>query len=687
MLDDFSVWRGPLARLQDTDVVTLVGASEKSGATRLVVESLRRESFPFAGRINVVSRSADTVFGLPAVSSVAEIEGDPGLVWLFVRGDTVMDVLAEFRTLPRGVVVYAGGFREAGNEAGEVELRAWAETNGVPVFGPQSIGIGLFHQRVNVLDHVIKYPIIPGDVVVLAQSGGMCNTTVAALLHEGIGIHSAYALGNAAVLDFADVGLGLLDDPLVRVFALYVESIRSVAQFATFAAEASRRGKPIVLLLAGLSELGRVVAASHTGAIASPRFLVEGIAAQFGVTVVRNFDQLLAAVRTLAARDYRPTPGPRIGVFSNSGGTLVMLSDILDAEGIPLPQVSPETRLALHGENSTAASNPYDAAGGLLGNRGEFTRRVSTFAGDPNFDIVVHVVAQTPDSGHPEHIFRMCEFVEQCERLGKVPVTCVIFDEYADRCAFDDDPTICFGVEALVTRLRTLARWTKATAGTDFDTAALCMPGACRMGPIEVLTGAAARAALAPAGLGWPAETTIPFNDPGEAALAGLDYPSVAKAEASLAHRAASGAVITGIPDAEAAEAVLRFLRRKFASDVTFSSFVPHAAEHFVGLSRTSEGHPFVIAGPGGRLVGADLTFRLLPLAPAGVAALVAEAMPELAGRKDIVEAILRLTELMAYPAIDAIDLNPIVVDEAGRLVVLDAKVHVVRAPDETPAE
>ena len=81
---------------------------------------------------------------------------------------------------------------------------------------------------------------------------------------------------------------------------------------------AAERGKPIVLIKIGRSELGARAAQSHTATLTGADARYDAIFAQYGVIRVQDYDELLEVAHLLA---HTPKPGvPGIAVVSHSGG-------------------------------------------------------------------------------------------------------------------------------------------------------------------------------------------------------------------------------------------------------------------------------------------------------------------------------------------------------------------------------
>lgn len=664
-------WSAELSNLRETPAVTLVGASERTHAVKLVLESLSSGRTAFRGKVHIVNPKANTVFGRVAVPSIDQIDGEPGLLWLFVSANLVRPILTGLKQKPRGVVVYAAGFREVGNTEDELALAAWANENGVPLFGPQSVGLAFFGTPFSTLDVALKHEVSPGDVCVISQSGGVLSAMLGALSSQSIGLSAAFALGNGAVLDFTEVGCAMLADDDTACLAVYAESFRSLSAFASLAAAGLAKGKPIVLLKGGISREGQRAAASHTGAMATANRLVEGIAEQYGVILVRDVDEMVVAVQTLQGQRYRTAGSGRIGLFSNYGGANVLLSDALASRGVPLQRPTDRTRAALLPLGSEAAGNPYDASGGFLGQPEEFDRRADIFVSDTQFDIVAYALTQVPSDTHKAHHARAESFRRRARDFGKASTVIALFNSPEP---VDGEGMVACGVSQATTQLLTLQRWSAAAAQASSAPPLRFAPGS---RAVRVATAREAIDLLGRLPVRWPRESTLAIGAAVRPVIADLGLPLVAKAETGQNHRASGGGVILDLESDVMVEQAVNYLRQRFGAAVTLSQLVPHDSAFFLGASRNDDGLGVLAVGPGGHLVEDRVHFRILPITRAALVALFMRLFPALEQVEALADTAVELCRALVSTDAAAIDLNPLVIDGDGRLTVLDAKLHL----------
>ena len=129
------------------------------------------------------------------------------------------------------------------------------------------------------------------------------------------------------------------------MFSVFVEQIRHPKRFLALAAEARRRGKPIVLMHPGRSARSREAAKSHTGALAGDHAVMRAFVAAEAVVLVESLDELFDTSRLLARYPHPPAGGA--GIMSNSGAIRGFALDFCEHIDLPLPELAAATCAAL----------------------------------------------------------------------------------------------------------------------------------------------------------------------------------------------------------------------------------------------------------------------------------------------------------------------------------------------------
>ena len=160
------------------------------------------------------------------------------------------------------------------------------------------------------------------------------------LTRHAINFSTAFSVGNEANVDIVDCMEYLAADPRTKVIGLYIEGIRRGEAFVK-AARAIAPRKPIVAYYVGGSETGSRAGFSHTGAMAGPDAVYEGIFRQCGIIRARSVTELFDFCWVLGAM---PLPaGRRLVIQTHSGGPGAAAADHCGREGLDLPLLSPET--------------------------------------------------------------------------------------------------------------------------------------------------------------------------------------------------------------------------------------------------------------------------------------------------------------------------------------------------------
>src|SRR4029079_2749222 len=122
----------------------------------------------------------------------------------------------------------------------------------------------------------------------------------------------------------------------------FVEGFKRADKFLELAKLAAERGKPIVLIKSGRSELGAKAARSHPAATTGADARYDAIFAQYGVIRVQDYDELIE-VAHLLAHTTKPAM-PRIAVVYHARTISSLTADICGQAGLDLPTLGDAAR-------------------------------------------------------------------------------------------------------------------------------------------------------------------------------------------------------------------------------------------------------------------------------------------------------------------------------------------------------
>ena len=696
-----------LDRLLGARCVAVVGASERPGASAgFVMRNLLAQGY--RGRIVPVHRTAQAVFGLPAVPRLDALDAAPDAVLVGLPADDAVATVDEAGRLGiRGAVVLASGFAETGAEGAERQnrLRAAASAHGMAVCGPNCLGLFVPRSGLALYSSRIA-PMRTGGVAVLSHSGALA---IALAQSGAIGVSLLVSAGNAAVTDIPDYLRHAGRDDRTRVAVVVVEGIADPPAFASAVQALHAAGKPVIVLRAGRSAPGAAASAAHTGALAGSDEAHVAFFDRIGAIVAEDLDGALQTAAALSAPALRGRQRPRgagVALVGVSGGGLAHASDLADAAGLDLPALAPATTERLRALLPPFATpqNPLDLTGVVFGNPDVYTQALAVLADDPAIGVIgaVQDVPAGLDGDGAAEYAGIADALAAFAAQGPVPLLVISHlaaqhPDIAARLEAAGTP-VARGGRAGLAALRALAVPPVPAQGATADPLAPdpAWTARLRQGP---LSEREAKLFLAAHGLPTTREHLAMTADDAAAQAARLGFPVALKIESpDIQHKTEAGGVRLGLADAPAVreafgallEDVARHAPQARIDGVLVQEMVGGGVEAIVGTTRDPTFGPVLVLGSGGILVELTQDTRLAHLPLDVPAALALIRGTRLAGLLDgwrgapaadetaLAEVAVRLGAVaLAYrDVLDAIDLNPVMVLARGKGVrIVDALV------------
>ncbi len=349
----------PLDLLMNPRSIAVVGAGNnpmKMGT----MQALNILKDGFQGAFYPIHPREKEVLGCRAYPSVSDLPDPPDLAMLIVPTASAVELLEEFGRLgtPRAIIISAG-FKETGEEGAQLEkkLQETARKYGIRFLGPNCMGV--LNSQVSLNMTVIRMADGPGMLGMATQSGTYVTQTLAYLRKKGIRFSKAVSVGNEADLNIVDALEYLGQDEQTRAIGLYIEGIREGRRFIE-AAQKITPHKPVLAQYVGGSAAGARAGRSHTGSMAGPDYLYEGVFKQAGIIRVHSIEDIYEHGWTLAAQ---PLPrGKRVGVVTNSGGPGTAIAHTCNEGGMEVPPFSEglQERIREHLPPQGSSTNPVD---------------------------------------------------------------------------------------------------------------------------------------------------------------------------------------------------------------------------------------------------------------------------------------------------------------------------------------
>jgi acetyltransferase len=384
--------------------IAVIGASTQPGKVGHDIfknlagdpERSRGATQGFKGALYPINPKPGEIAGYKTIASLSDIGKPVDLAVIVTPAPTVAPLIEECAALKiRHIVVVTAGFGETHTPEGkamEEQIRSIARRNDIRLVGPNCLGI--LRPSIGLNASFAKEMPPRGNIALISQSGATAVGLMDGAADFGLGFSAVFSIGNKTVLDECDFVEICAKDEETRVIGLYLESIRDGRRFLRIARDITNgnaafdgRGKPIVLLKAGVSEHGGKAASSHTGALAGSDAGVEALCAQAGIRRAHSTEEFLDLLHVLSSQP--PLATPRIAIITNAGGPGILATDAAEAAELQLPSLEEKTLTMLKAALPASAStgNPIDVIGDAGLDR--YAAALKACAEDPNIDGLV----------------------------------------------------------------------------------------------------------------------------------------------------------------------------------------------------------------------------------------------------------------------------------------------------------
>lgn len=673
----------------------VVGASASPGkAGALFLRNLTAVEAGFAGEVIAIHPSASEILGCRAYPNLRAVPEPVDLAIVLTPPAAVPDVIADCGAAGVPVViVISGGFAETGPRgvALQREVADIAAAHGVRILGPNCFGVVNTSSGLNG-SLSIGLP-GRGGVSLLTQSGAYGMAAYSRSTDDGIGFAKIVAFGNKIDLDEVELLEFLGRDPETRVIAMLLESISDGRRLFEATTAAAMR-KPVVALKTGRHPAAQRAAASHTAALSSDAAVFIAALRQAGAHIV---DDGLTLLDVAASLDRQPRlQGRKIGIITNSGGTGVELTDLLESKGLAVPALSAGLQATIASQLPPHGSsvNPIDVTTDWQRFAAMYEFAVEALMTSDEVDAVVPILLQRSALMPEVSDAVIAASTRALQRGSLKPIhVCWVAPRTADanRKKLQAAGVPCHawpGATATILAA-TVARTLRPPAQLS---ARELIPRPAAVDQAGWLTSAAAFSLLQQAG--FPVARWLVVADAAAAAAAQLQFPVVLKAERpKLSHKSDAGAVRLGLTDGAAvAEAFDDFHRRLGVGSALLQAQARPGVELIFGARRDPLFGPIVMAGLGGvwTEVLDDVALRLAPIDAEEARTM----LDELKGRKLLAEFRGRpAIDLMRFAGLIAdlsqwfcvaawlaeLDLNPIIAD-GGDFTIVDVRMRVVES-------
>ena len=691
--------------------IAIVGASNNFH-TMGTIQFLNLINSGYPGEVFPVHPKEKEVLGKKAYARVADLPYAPDLAVLVVPTRLVPKMMEDFGRLgTRHAVVITAGFKETGDSGLELEKRIGeiAATYGIRFLGPNCLGIINSHLPLNIT--VGPLQAIDGKFSLASQSGTYIAQTVFYLHKNGVVLNKAISVGNEANIDIVDCLEYLAEDDTTKAIGLYIEGIRDAERFLDVARKVSSK-KPIVAQYVGGTEAGARSGSSHTGAMAGPDYIYNGLFEQAGIIRVDTIEEVYKTGWALATQP--PLMGSRIGILTNSGGPGSGIATTCNVNGLEVPEFSEKIQeeVSRYLPGHASARNPVDLTFHI--NMDALTEKIPEilFSSDEIDGIIIHGIMDTGFIGmlYP-YLKNYMDVTEEdflkaseinMEALLKMPETynkpllISSFFGREDHCirvfhengipTFDSPEKAAKAMAAIHRHQIIRQRPSEESERVQgkFIPEAEAVFSEAREKTIDEYQ---AKKILRLYGIPTTAETLANSLDQALDHARTIGYPLAAKVcSPHIAHKTEEGMVFLNIAHEEDLKKAFLSIREKDNnSSVLISEMLKGEREFMAGISRHRGFPPCIMFGLGGIFTEAfnDFSIRIAPLslydAMEMIDAISAKAIigpyrnMKPVDKETLAHILVSLSQIaLDFPDIQEIDLNPIIVEQ-GSPKVADA--------------
>lgn len=693
-----------LSRLFAPQSIAVVGASANPASIgNRVLALLQQHGYP--GEIYPVNPSYSEIEGRPCYPDITAIGAAVDLAIIAVRQNLVVAVVRACAKADVGAcIIMSAGFGEGGAGEAELdELRVILRESSLRICGPNSLGLLIPPRQLAATFSTSAdkrrdlRDVRPGSVAILSQSGALGFSAMHALAWGGVGIGAVASPGNSVDLDVADFIEYWVAQPDIGFVGAIIEEIKDARRMHALGRAVTASGKPVAVLKLGKSDVGQKASLSHTGAMSGSADVYRGFFRQYDMIEVADVPELIALGRLLARTEIRY--GPRVAILTPSGGTGILITDLLSSHDLHPPETSPVLAAALRDilPPYSSTMNPIDVTAQATANADE--------SGGIHAQEVA--LARVLDSGEYDVVIthvpvsaRTISRLEKVTEIASSRQTAVVV--YSDR-PVSESAALAFGAAGLpwFTDAGIMARSLAAIAHWS----ARGMPRSPGQQPGKpVLAGPAGphfervRRSLAAARLGGIREVQVSDPDSAAAAAADLGFPVVIKLDGrDTAHKSELRGVRMGIADtAGALDTATQILRDAGQAGLAGARLVVQeqvaGVEALVSFRRDERFGPTVTLGCGGihTELMREFAVRLAPVSEAEADRMIDEvslldaqlagargrAPADRAALRDYVAAFSRLAAT-EWDGVHEVEVNPLIVRPApGGVAAVDLVVN-----------
>ncbi len=587
--------------------VAVIGASLRPDSMgEWSIRNLQRGGF--AGAIYPVNPRYPSLFDLTCYPDIAALPDVPDLVIFAVADNRVESLLDEAIAAGVPAVLLMSTLTMKQDREPLLKTRVQQKVRQAGMLACGANGMGFYNVRDHVwacgFDSRMHQP--PGNISLISHSGSGMSGIIDS--DERLRINFAVSTGNEIGVTMDEYLDFVLDLPETRAVGLFVETARNPAGFQAALEKAQRMKVPVVAVKVGRTARSAQLTVSHSGAMAGDDATYAALFDRYGVTRVRDMDELATTLILMAA--FHPLGPGGLVALHDSGGERQLMVDLAEEAGVPLTEINSATAaaLALVLDPSLPAVNPLDAwSRGGEDAAENMARCLSILMEDPQAAVGAVVHDRAPEGKvYTNYLDYMRRAHADCgkpvalvaARQGSGCDQQVVAATHAGLPVLDGIPAFLRGVRALFDYRDFLAR-------DPMSPPAFADPVA-RLWRERLATGATldeADSLIMLREFGMPVNASHIVNSEQELvdAAQALSFPLVLKTAApDMPHKTEHGGVVLNIATEQSLLEAYLELSARLGPQVLLAPMIRGGIEMILGARRDPQFGPVVLLGFGG---------------------------------------------------------------------------------------
>lgn len=693
--------------------IAVIGASARSGKLGYMLMQNLRAGYP--GAIYPINPAEQEIMGWQAYARAQDVPGKIDLAVMALPPAACVEAMQDCaKAGVKVALVLSGGFAEIGAEglARQEAMLAAARAAGVRLIGPNCFGLYNCNLGLNA-SMGLGLPPKGGNISLVTQSGAYGMAIYVLAQERQLRFAKILSYGNKADLTDHEILDYFAADDETKVLCLFLESVSNGRAFYEALLRTTRR-KAVVIARTGRSTGGRRAARSHTAALTGNMTAFITAVQQAGAILAESGLEMVDIAEGLS---HQPLPpGRRVGIITNSGGTGVELTDLCERYGLSVPELPAATQERLTPFIPPYASprNPVDVTPAWARFPTMYAESIEALYECAEIDVVMPILLQR-SALMRENVEAVRDTVLRCQRergIAKPTYVCWVSGrEGAENQALLQQA----GIPVYEWPERTArsaaaiasATWGKQRGAVLAQETKLPPTAYAQAASVLASVRAAGRTLLLEhevktllhiCGASIPQETLCTGPLEAQQAAQTLGRPCVLKiVSPDISHKSESGGVRVNVSPGDVTTVARDLLATVRAQEpaarilgISVQEFV-QGQEVIIGGWQDAEFGPLVLFGLGGVFVEVlhDVAYRLVPATSNELRTMIREVkgyplLTGIRGREAVnLDAIIQTVQatarlLTAFPALQELDLNPVIAGPANA-VVADGRAVLVK--------